>query len=169
MLGQRPREGDLFHKRSISRFLVPKTLEIESFFDEHAVEFVPGDGAIVIAVSLVVQSSQAVVYFLLPEFELPLPGLQMFEALRDELVAGKFIVIVFECVLEEPQDVFVDVYGEVGGEAIEFCIGPAERGARGVDRSEAGFLGQLDVIHSLQVIISMAFASIFPSPCKQNP
>ena len=64
-----------------------------------------------IVISLIEQSEQALINLLLSVLQLPLPRFEMFDALRDELVEGELIVVLLKCILEEPEDVLIDVYG----------------------------------------------------------
>ena len=64
-----------------------------------------------IVISLIEQSEQALINLLLSVLQLPLPRFEMLDALRDELVEGELIVVLLKCILEEPEDVLVDVYG----------------------------------------------------------
>lgn len=64
-----------------------------------------------IVISLIEQSKQTLINFLLAILQFPLPRLEMLDALRYKLIEGELIVVLLEGILEESKDVLVDVYG----------------------------------------------------------
>lgn len=104
-------ERNGFHQGSVGGLLIAQTLEVESLLNEHTVELVPSDAAIVIAICLQVEPIQAVVNLFISMFQLLLPGLEVLESLRNELFSRESVFAVFEGIFEEAQDVLVDVDG----------------------------------------------------------
>jgi hypothetical protein len=90
-----------FHKCSVVRLLVAETLEVEPLLDQHAVELVPCNQTLRVAISLLKQPIQTLVDLLPAELELALPGLEVAQSLGDELVEGELVVILLEGILEE--------------------------------------------------------------------
>lgn len=80
--------------------------------------------------------------------ELSLPRSQVLQPLGDELLASEFALVLLEGVFEEPQDVFVDVNGQVGSQPVEFSVRPAERRPGGEQRSVAGLFRKFYEVHA---------------------
>lgn len=99
----------MFHECSISWFLISQAFEVEAFFYEHTIELAPGYNSFVAVVCLIEQSKKALIYLLFPVLKFSLPWLEVFDALWNKLIEGQLVIVLFESILEEAKNVFVDI------------------------------------------------------------
>lgn len=105
----------MLHQGSIAGLLITETLEVEALLYEHAIELGPCDHSPVVIISLVEKPEQTLINFLLAVLQVPLPRFEMPYSLRKELFERELVGVLLEGILEEPKDVLVDVYSQVGG------------------------------------------------------
>ena len=127
--------------------MASKTLKIESFLNKHTIELRPSNEAVTIIIALLKQSIQTLINLLVPKFQLPLPRLKMFESMRYKLIEGELVIILLECIFEETKDILIDINCQISSEFIHFLVDITERSARGVERSEASLLWNIDIVH----------------------
>lgn len=75
-----------------------------------------------VIISLIEKPKQALINLLLPVLQVSLPRLEMLNALGKELLERELVGVLLEGVLEEPQDVLVDIYGQVGRQSLHLDV-----------------------------------------------
>lgn len=105
----------VLHECGVSWLLISEAFEIESLFDEHAIELAPGDDSLVVIICLIEQSEQTLIDLFLSLLQFSLPRFEVLDALGDEFIEGELVGVLLECVFEETEDVFIDIYRQICG------------------------------------------------------
>jgi len=112
----------VLHECGISWLLISEAFEVESLFDQHAIELAPRDDSLMVIICLIEQPEQALIDLFLSVLQFSLPRFEVFDALGDEFVEGELVGVLFKCVFEETEDVFINIYRQICGQFLHLKV-----------------------------------------------